>query len=160
MQTNPAKIWSYKAVNHFQLEKIKKQFNMKTIIYLAALFFCFSSCSKSDTTTTNPSIIGKWKQTELYTSNGGSSPAWQTIANGYEIELLSNGTFTSTKYSECATGTFSLSAANEVNMVYNCAGFMNSYVEKVETITGSQLILRPTYLNCDEGCSVKFEKVN
>lgn len=133
---------------------------MKTIIYLAVLFFCFSSCSKSDSTTSNPSIVGKWKQTEVFTSNGDSSPAWQTVANGYEIELLSNGTFTSTKYSECTTGTYIISAENEVNMVYNCAGFMNSYVEKVETITGSQLILRPTYLNCDEGCSVKFEKVN
>ncbi|MEY2693597.1 MAG: hypothetical protein RIT03_1989 [Bacteroidota bacterium] len=134
--------------------------NSKRIVYLTILFIGFFSCSKSDSTTSNPSIVGKWKQTELFTSNGGSSPAWQTVANGYEIELLSNGTFTSTKNSECATGTFSLSATNDLNMTYNCAGFTNSYVEKVETITDSQLILRPTYLNCDEGCSVKFEKVN
>jgi hypothetical protein len=134
---------------------------MKTIIYLSVLFFGFSSCSKSDKNiVTNASIIGKWKQTELYTSNGGSSPAWQTVSNGYEIELLSNGTFTSTKYSECATGIYSISVANEVNMTYNCVGFSNSYIEIVEKITDSQLVLRPSYQNCDEGCSVKFEKVN
>ena len=134
---------------------------MKTIFYLSVLFFGLFSCSKSDNnTTSNPSIVGKWKQTELYNSNGGTSPTWHTVTNGYILEFFSNGTFTSTKHIECITGSYTISPTNEVIMTYNCAGFTNSYLEKVETNTSTQLILKPSYLNCDEGCSVKFEKVN
>lgn len=134
---------------------------MKTLIYLPFLLFLTMSCSKSnDDDSSKASIIGKWKLIELYNSDGGSSPNWHTITNGYTIEFFSNGTFTSTKHIECTTGSYTISPTNEVNMTYNCVGFTNSYLEKVETNTSTQLILKPTYMNCDEGCSVKFEKVN
>ena len=134
---------------------------MKTLIYLPILLFLTMSCSNSnDDDSSKASIIGKWKLIELYNSDGGSSPSWHTITNGYTIEFFSNGTFTSTKHIECTTGSYTISPTNEVNMTYNCVGFTNSYLEKVETNTSTQLILKPSYLNCDEGCSVKFEKIN
>ncbi|MBF2708278.1 hypothetical protein [Flavobacterium soyangense] len=134
---------------------------MKTLIYLPILLFLTMSCSKSNNDdSSKPSIIGKWKLIELYNSDGGTSPTWHTVTNGYVLEFFSNGTFTSTKHIECTTGSYIISPTNEVNMTYNCVGFTNSYLEKVETNTSLQLILKPTYMNCDEGCSVKFEKVN
>ncbi|QBN20184.1 hypothetical protein [Flavobacterium nackdongense] len=134
---------------------------MKTIFYLAILYFSALSCSKSEgDNSTKPSVVGKWKQIELYNSDGGSSPSWHTITNGYTIELLSNGTFNSTKHSECTTGSYTISSTNEISMTYNCSGFTNNFIEKIETITNTQLILKPIYINCDEGCSVKFAKLN
>lgn len=134
---------------------------MKALFYLPVLFFSFLSCSKSDdNSASKQSVIGKWKLIELYNSDGGSSPTWHPITNGYTIEFLSNGTFNSTKYAECATGSYTISASNEISMTYNCPSFANNYIEKTETITNTQLILKPTYANCDEGCSVKFEKTN
>jgi len=134
---------------------------MKTLIYLPILLILTMSCSKSNNDdSSKPSIIGKWKLIELYNSDGGTSPTWHTVTNGYLLEFFSNGTFTSTKHIECTTGSYTISPTNEVNMTYNCVSFTNSYLEKVETNTSTQLILKPTYMNCDEGCSVKFEKVN
>ena len=134
---------------------------MKTLIYLPILLILTMSCSKSNNDdSSKPSIIGKWKLIELYNSDGGTSPTWHTVTNGYLLEFFSNGTFTSTKHIECTTGSYTISPTNEVNMTYNCVSFTNSYLEKVETNTSTQLILKPTYMNCDEGRSVKFEKVN
>lgn len=134
---------------------------MKAISYLSVLFFSLISCSKNnDEKTTLPSIVGKWKQIELYNSNGGNNPNWNVVTNGYSIEFFSNGTYSSTKISDCSTGTYTISVTNEISMIYNCAGFTNIYVEKIENNTNSQLILKPNYLNCDEGCSVKFERIN
>lgn len=134
---------------------------MKAIFYLAILFFSVISCSKNyDVKTTLPNVAGKWKQIEFYNSNGGSNPSWNVVANGYTIEFFSNGTFSSSKLTDCSTGKYVVSTTNEISMNYNCVSFTNNYVEKIETITNSQLILKPNYLNCDEGCSVKFERIN
>ena len=136
---------------------------MKTLFYLSILFLPLFSCSKSDKDDTNPTtsnLIGKWKQIEIFGSNGGSNPTWQKVTNGYTIEFLSNGKFISSKFTECSTGGYAISITNEISMTYNCSSFTNNYIEKVETNTNSQLIIKPTYLECDEGCSVKFEKEN
>lgn len=134
---------------------------MRTVFYLTILFFSLVSCAKSsDDDIDSATVVGRWKQTAVYNSNGGSTPSWNTITNGYTIEFLSNGTFNSSKFSDCSTGTYTISSNNEISMTYNCENFKNNYVEKVETNTESQLILKPNYLDCDEGCSVKFEKIN
>ena len=134
---------------------------MKKLFYSTVFFITLICCSKNNNDEpTLPSVVGKWKQTELYNSNGGSTPTWNVVSNGYTIEFLSNGTFSSTKLSDCSTGTYTISGTNEISMTYNCASFTNIYVEKIENKTNSQLILKPNYLNCDEGCSVKFERIN
>ena len=128
---------------------------MKKLFPISILLLSLISCARNNNSSPTPSIIAKWKQTALYNSNGGSSPAWQQVTNGYTIEFFNNGTFTSTKHSECAAGNYTVSASNKINMTYTCAGFTNSYLEEIEANTNTELILKPTYLNCDEGCSVK-----
>jgi hypothetical protein len=134
---------------------------MKTLFFIPVLIFTLLSCSKSDNDNSiEPSVVGKWKQIELYNSDGGSSPNWHTVTNGYTIEFLSNGTFNSTKHTECSTGKYTISSINEITLTYDCTNFTNKYIEKQENLTNAQLILKPAYMNCDEGCSVKFTKVN
>ncbi len=129
---------------------------MKTLFYLIFAII-INGCTKNEN---EPEIIGKWKQIEIYGSDGGASPTWHPVSNGYYLEFLKNGNFTSTKFSECNSGTFNYLNTNEVNMTYNCSNFSNNYIEIIESNTHTILILKPSYMECDEGCSVKFEKIN
>jgi hypothetical protein len=134
---------------------------MKKLYYLPILLILLLSCSKNENNDpVEPTVVGKWKQIELYNSDGGSSTSWHAITNGYTIEFLNNGTFNSTKHTECSTGKYTLSASNEITLTYNCTSYTNKYIEKLESLTNTELILKPTYMTCDEGCSVKFRKMN
>ena len=132
---------------------------MKAIIFLSIFLLGLTSCSK-DENETPPSISGSWKLTEIYSSDGGSNSGWHPVTNGYTYQFNSNGTFTSNRFSECNTGTYTLTSANEVKLVYTCSSFPNSYIEKIKSLTNSELILEPTYMNCDEGCNVKLTRIN
>ena len=132
---------------------------MKALLYIPIVCLLFFGCSKDDNDTKSvATVLGKWKQIESYQSDGGSSPTWIAISNGYTIEFRSDGTFTSTKFSDCGVGSYIVSITNEVVMSYSCDSFTTNDLQQIENLSGSIMILKPLGLNCDEGCGDKFQK--
>ncbi len=111
------------------------------------------------------SIVGTWKLIEIYNDTGDGSASWDSVENGYTYSFSLNGEFTSTRFSECSTGNYSMNS-NKLTLDFNCDGFTTG-IENPEgtfiedyTFESTRIILVPTYLSCDEGCGWKFEKIN
>ena len=97
-------------------------------------------------------------------SDGGSNPQWTTVANGYTYTFSDDGTFSSTRFTECTTGTYEVSS-NSITLDYGCAGFgtgienpAGTFVENY-SFESENIILTPSYMNCIEGCGYRFEKI-
>lgn len=64
-------------------------------IWLAAIVIALVSCSKDNSEPAN-SIVGKWRQTEVFSSPGGPGQ-WQPYNNGLILTIHSDSTYTSTQ---------------------------------------------------------------
>mgnify|MGYP000627119768 CR=1 FL=1 len=109
-------------------------------------------------------IEGTWKLTEAYISAGGPQ-YWTDVEDGEEIEFQGNGSFSSDRYPECATGIFSVDDGN-LTLEYNCEGFESGTENEEGLITykldygKNAILLTPTSILCIEGCSYKYERVD
>jgi len=137
---------------------------MKPIILILSMLLSFTSCSDDDTKSQEENFLGTWKLIETYGSDGGSNPQWTIVDNGYTYTFSNDGTFSSTRFTECTTGTYDVSN-NTITLDYSCVGFdtgvenpPGTFVENYNFENGN-IILTPTYMNCIEGCGYKFEKI-
>ncbi|AUS07068.1 hypothetical protein [Pseudotamlana carrageenivorans] len=137
---------------------------MKLTILILCIFLSLTSCSDDEAKSQENNFLGTWKLIETYGSDGGSNSQWTSVDNGYTYTFNNNGTFSSTRFTECTTGTYGVSS-NSITLVYGCEGFdtgienpAGTFVENY-VFEDENIILTPTYMNCDEGCSYKFEKV-
>ncbi|MGL1885571.1 MAG: hypothetical protein OCD76_03560 [Reichenbachiella sp.] len=133
---------------------------------ITLIIIMLSGCSNSDDEIkTEQSIIGNWKLIEVYSDIGDGSGDWNSVENGYSYSFSSNGEFTSTRFSECSSGTYTINS-DELTLVFDCSGFTTGIENPEETFVENYafelntVILVPTYLNCDEGCGWKFKKMN
>ncbi|OBQ56416.1 hypothetical protein JJL45_13680 [Tamlana sp. s12] len=108
-------------------------------------------------------IVGKWELTEAYISAGGPQ-YWIDVENGHDINFLENGTFTSSRFTECTTGNFSINE-NKLLLKYNCQDFHSESENEQGYITydlefySDYFIVSPTSGPiCNEGCSYKYQK--
>ena len=139
---------------------------MKRMIFLFVLILSFLACSNNDDENNeNQSIIGTWELVEKYGSSAGGDFQWMPVEDGYYYTFSKNGNFSSNRFSECQTGNYSLTDTQLI-LDYSCEGFTTgietpegTFVENYR-LKDNLLFLSPTYLNCDEGCEYKFEKVN
>ncbi|WP_445748358.1 lipocalin family protein [Polaribacter sp.] len=137
---------------------------MKKLILTLAVILSFNSCSQSENNEKeNLSLIGTWKLIESYSSDGGNTPSWKTVENGYIYTFNSDGSFTSNRFSECTKGNYKITD-NKLTLTFDCAGF-NTGIENspgvfIEELIydNTNMILKPTYLTCIEGCGFKFQK--
>ena len=109
-------------------------------------------------------LVGKWKLTETFNSDGGTPPEWTAIDNGYTYSFHQDGSFTSNRFSECTHGTYTLEA-NLLKLDFGCTDFTSgiespkgTFIEEIN-FEKEFVILIPTYLTCFEGCKYKFEKL-
>lgn len=137
---------------------------MKSTILILSILLSFTSCNDDDTKPQEINILGTWKLIETYGSYGGSNPQWTSIDNGYTYTFNNDGTFSSTRFTECTTGTYETSSSS-ITLVYGCEGFdtgienpAGTFVENY-VFDNEYIILKPSYMNCDEGCSYKFKKI-
>ena len=137
---------------------------MRTLMLTLVMLLSLASCNDDKTNENNKGIVGTWKLISTYGSDGGSIAKWSSVDKGYTYTFNSDGTFTSTRFSECTQGTHTLNPTSLI-LNFGCNGFDT----KIETPAGTfsekisyeneNVILTPSYLMCDEGCAYKFEKV-
>lgn len=135
---------------------------MKNLILIFTILLL--SCSNDDNKPQENPLKGTWKLIETYSSDGGSNPQWTSVENGYTYTFNSNGTYSSTRFSECSTGEYTITDST-LTLDYDCEDFdtgienpPGTFIENY-VFEDQKIILTPTYLNCDEGCGYKFERV-
>jgi hypothetical protein len=139
--------------------------NLKKFAILFLLTVAFLGCVDNDDnlTVNSESLLGNWKLVESSISSGG--PQYTVaIENGEEFKFSDNGTFTSTKYPVCSTGSFS-TASKELILKYSCSTFTTG-IENAEgdityqvTLNSDYITLIPTSVFCNEGCSYTYKKI-
>ena len=137
---------------------------MKKLIFILTTLISLSSCDRNDPITQENSIYGTWKLVEIYGSDGGSNPKWTSVTIVYTYTFNENGSFTSSRFSECTSGTYTIEN-DKLILNFGCEGFttgiespQGTFIEQMRFENGN-LILKPTYLNCIEGCGWKFDKL-
>jgi hypothetical protein len=141
---------------------------MKYTTSLAVIFIFIStifSCSNNDDSLNlEKSLVGEWQLVETYVDPGDGSGSWQKVDNGFFYIFSPNGQFTSNRFSECKSGKYAV-VLNKLTLDYNCEGFTTGvenpegiFVEEI-TFESSNMIMKPTYLFCIEGCGWKFKRV-
>ena len=71
---------------------------MKLLILILSILFSLTSCSRDEVNTHSKRILGTWKLIETYGSDGGSSPQWTTVSNGYTYTFGNDGTLISDRF--------------------------------------------------------------
>lgn len=101
--------------------------------------------------------------TEAFISSGGPQ-YWVAIENGEDIDFFENGMFSSTRFSDCTTGSFSVEQ-DILSLRYNCDGFESIAENQDGFITydlkfeaGSFIATPTSGPICIEGCSYKYQK--
>jgi hypothetical protein len=152
-------------VNLFQKKQIMKTIQKLglVVLFIGLLF----GCEDNEGTIDENSIVGNWRLTAAYISSGGPQ-YWISIDDGYQMSFSDNQAFTSTQYTDCESGTFSINSDLSVlSFEYDCNGFTSVAQDPnglityaIETFDKNYFILTPTSGPiCIEGCSYKFEKL-
>lgn len=131
---------------------------IKYIILCAPAFLLLLTACKDQET----SLYGTWQLTEVYISPGTREGEWVAVENGYTFDIQPDGTFYSSKYDKCSTGSYTISDQT-ISFMYNCQNFYpcnasSSTCIESFSFENQYLVLRPNYLDCIEGCSYKFSK--
>jgi len=120
-------------------------------------------CEKNDDLSPEQAIIGTWQLAESFIDIGDGSGDWMSVDDGYEYKFTSNNEFTSNRFSECTSGTYSINM-NQITLDFGCEGFSTgiespdgTFIEQY-SFDSNDLILRPTYVTCVEECGLKFRK--
>ncbi len=129
---------------------------MKFTILILSIFLSLTSCSDDEAKSQENSLLGTWKLIETYGSDGGSSPQWTTVNNGYSYSFNANNSLISNRFT--CNGNYQENSNSNVHIQFNCTDsqFDLSYNYVIEN---GYLILTPSSANCDEGCGEKYQKV-
>ncbi|QOG02207.1 hypothetical protein [Flavobacterium sp. MDT1-60] len=138
---------------------------MKKIILLLAILISQISCNNDkETKPKDTGILGTWKLAESFVGEGASATKWASVTNGYTHTFKSDGTFTSTQFTECTKGIYKLENTT-LTMIYGCPGFTTTKEKPTGTfienykIENGKMHLSPINLLCFEGCEFKFIKI-
>lgn len=127
---------------------------MKAIIIYFFLLITTICCSNRNE---ENQYIGTWKLKQSLVSDGTSNPpTWQNVTNGYTIVFNNNGSFTTSQFTDCNAGNFSISN-NIITLTYTCGNITIPNKFKIISNSDSELIL--SNINCDEECKDKFVKL-
>ncbi|MFC6860346.1 lipocalin family protein [Zunongwangia atlantica] len=110
-------------------------------------------------------IVGSWKLVEVYSVDASGHGEWTPAEYSYSYNFNEDGTFTSTRFSQCTTGNYSI-YTDELALDFECtstgmgiASASSTYIEEFD-YEGNNVIFIPTYPACDQGCRLKFEPAN
>ncbi len=149
------------------MNKIKQHL---LFLFCSGLFLVLPSCDSEEHNMYEVDrIVGSWKLVEIYSENASGEGQWTPAVNSYSYTFNENGTFTSTRFSQCTTGNYSV-YSGELALDFECSNngistmsisntAASSYIEEFD-YEGSNVIFIPTYPACDQGCRFKFEPTN
>ncbi|MDD3771457.1 MAG: lipocalin family protein [Weeksellaceae bacterium] len=80
---------------------------MKNLLLSLCVLFSLLACNDDENKAPEKSITGTWKLAEVYGSDGGIG-SWNEVENGFVYTFNSDMTFTSTRFSECTYGVYSI----------------------------------------------------
>ncbi|MBI6121465.1 lipocalin family protein [Salegentibacter maritimus] len=141
-----------------------KKLNLLILVIFSSAIFV--GCEKEEISEKKPitSIIGTWQLIEIYSDPGDGSGGWNSVENGYKYTFSSDNKFNSNRFTECTNGEYNIDS-NKLILNYECEGFTagiedpeGTFVEEL-SFTANNIILKPTYLDCIEGCGWKFKKL-
>ena len=133
---------------------------MKKLFIITIALFALINCSnsKEEPVAEAITLTGKWKIIEGKISSGGALPLnWTTINNGYELSFGDNGIYSTTEYTTCNSGSFSV--INQViNYTNTCGNTTPIQKYKILSMTSTELILQGLF--CIEECQYKYLKIS
>lgn len=133
---------------------------MKKLLILALVIFSLVSCSKSkdEPIPQTITLTGKWKIIEAKVSAGAGLPTnWTSINGGYELSFSDAGTYSTTEYATCNSGSFSV--VNQViNYTNTCGNTTPILKYRILSMTATELILQDLF--CTEECRYKYLKIS
>ncbi|WP_158640509.1 lipocalin family protein [Anseongella ginsenosidimutans] len=123
-----------------------------------------TGCEKDAAGSGEGSLLGTWILVETKVSDGGSFAQWMAVDDAYTYTFKKDGSFASSKFSDCVTGTYTITG-DQLILTYSCerlsggiqspqGGFVENFL-----LIGEFLILTPQYTVCYEGCGNKFLRV-
>lgn len=117
---------------------------MKKILFLFMIVLLLVSCHKDKPIVVQPYIpadlIGKWKITEIFDTDGGSAPLWRVYntAEEYDIWFKDNSDYTQPGTSTCYAGKYSVSEALKITFVNSCGDIS---IETIDSLSAHELII-------------------
>ena len=150
---------------------IKLDFSMKNMILILVMSLLFTGCKKDEQQIAiaggqkeqESSIYGIWKLVESF-SHPPTGKGWSQVENGYLLNIQTDGTFSSSQFSDCSTGKVTV-ATNQIILIYDCSRFSAGFESPTgvfkysfELVNG-KLELTPQNFNCFEGCKYRLAEV-
>ena len=93
--------------------------SLKVTLGLVLFLLSLVACEKSEKTDYQSEIYGIWKLTEVLSDIGDGNGQWREIENGYEYIFYPGGTFTSTRFTDCTVGIYTVNA-DELTLDFDC----------------------------------------
>ena len=133
------------------------------LLFLAFALPTFTSCESEEYSFYEVDrIVGSWKLMEVYNENG----QWIPAENAYKYTFHEDGTFISTRFSQCTTGNYHIEN-EEIFLEFDCSnnrmkGITSSSSTFIEEFNyeGMNVIFIPINSTCDQGCKLKFKPIN
>ncbi len=129
---------------------------MKTLIATLLVLATLIGCNIENEREQESPIYSTWKLIETYGSDGDSEPKWTTINNGYVYTFKKDGRIITNRF--ICNGSYQI-LNNTITIDFNCPSSQFNLTYSY-TIENEYLVLVPDPINCDEGCSEKFKKMN
>jgi hypothetical protein len=124
----------------------------KSLVLLMLSFLAFSCSEKELETDTSSRLTGTWKAVEVFSTDGGSSPEWNTFSGNFEYSFIGDEVITNNLEDGCEKGTFGIKEGNIIQFNFPC----NSFQKTIEILTDTELIL---VIDNFEPLKFKFKKI-
>ncbi|MFD1258866.1 hypothetical protein ACFQ3S_18810 [Mucilaginibacter terrae] len=114
------------------------------------LVFAFAACTTQKTSTTTPTLVGKWKMTETLADIGDGKAKWAAVSKDSSLisEFKTDGSITGNAMP--GTTHYAIADSLHLNMTIEHNADLIDYRYKVSKDT---LLLNPP---CREACGMKF----
>jgi hypothetical protein len=135
-----------------------KSKNLFSCLFLITL--TITSCSKESVPGVTENIVGKWKNTAVYSDPAKGGHGWETVTRFHEFVTFNpDAKFTFFTDTPASTGTYSFNGSSKDLLLYfeadQYGNSSRSEIRKVETMTDDKLIV--SFVSPADGMIYKTE---
>ena len=132
---------------------------------LLLITLIITSCSKESVPSVTENIVGKWKNTAVYSDPAKGGHGWETVTRFHEyVTFNPDAKFTIFIDTPTSTGTYSFNgSSNDLLLHFEADSYGNasrSEIRKVETMTDDKLVV--SFVTPDNGmiCKTEYSRIN